>query len=166
MLRSLVGSEMCIRDRYNNAQHIIPSHVLSQIDIQSLKTKYEVLIDSIKNTRNYLAHYSFKKAMPKPEFDARWIIIRNTLVAMGYNQIKLFDDLENQSLDPYLDSKVQVIVDTFKVLDDDKCNKKDFEDLKTMVLSLLKEVKEIKDEISKNKRMYICHYFYYLFFLK
>ena len=93
--------------------------------------------------------------MPKPEFDARWIKIRTTLVAMGYKQLKLFDDLEHCSLDPYLDSKVKVIIDTFKVFDDDKCNKKDFEDLKKVVLSLCNEVTEIKDELSKNKRMYI-----------
>ena len=128
-----------LNSMYNNAEHIIPPHVLSQIDIQNLKTKYQPHIDSIKATRNDLAHYSFNKTMPKPEFDDRWIKIRNTLVPMGYNQIKLFDDLENCSLDPHLEKQVKVIVDTFNVLVDDKCNKNDFNAFKLLISSKIKQ---------------------------
>lgn len=56
---------------FNNVEHIVPCHILSQADINNLKMKYKDPIEAIKSTRNDLAHYPFVKGMPKPEFDDR-----------------------------------------------------------------------------------------------
>jgi len=124
---------------YNNAEHIIPSNILSQAVIMSIKKKYEKPVKSIQGNRNKLAHYSFKKNMSKPEFDDQWIEIRDTLVAMSYDQSKMteFYALETCSFDSNLKQIVMAFNDTMQVLENDKCNKSEFESFKLIVRSLI-----------------------------
>ena len=83
---------------FSNLEHIIPSSVLSQHDIRTMKLKYKVHFESIKVARNYSAHYSLKSSMPNNDFQREWNRIRNALVAMKYTKIKMFDDLEQGSV--------------------------------------------------------------------
>jgi len=133
---------------YNHAEYIIPPYILPRADIINLKLKYEIPVKSILTTRNELAHYSFKK-MSEPEFDDQWIKIRDALVAMGYNKITLVDGLKTDSLDPEFNNTVRILSDNIQILENEKCDKKEFENLKLIVDSLIQTNAENKVEFEE-----------------
>jgi len=75
--------------------------------------------------------------MSEPEFDDQWIKIRDALVAMGYNKITLVDGLKTDSLDPEFNNTVRILSDNIQILENEKCDKKEFENLKLIVDSLI-----------------------------
>ena len=121
MLRSLVGSEMCIRD--------------------SLKGKYKGYVDLINNTRNILAHDTLRTSITTKDFNKRWSELRQTFVLTAYSNLALFDDLKECSLDPCLNEKVNVIQDFMKFIGRTKCDKSDLDNYKNIVSSSIQDCK-------------------------
>jgi len=136
---------------YNYAEHIIPSNILLQANIINLKMKYKDPVESIRKTRNELAHHSLKKNMSKREFHDRWNKIRNTLGAMDYDKSKIieFNSLETCSLDPHRKQISMSFIDTMNVLEVEKCDRSELESFISIVYSHIKKCQlndtEIKD---------------------
>ena len=107
---------------FNNLEHIVPSFVLPIKDIQNLKLTYGAYFDLIRHSRNHLAHYSSKKNMSNQEFNAQWNHIERSLIGLNYGQIQRFYALKTCSLDPLIESKLMVIMDTLKYLDEERLN--------------------------------------------
>lgn len=100
-----------LRSIYSNLERIIPSSVMSEKDILDLKERFKKHINSIKENRNKLAHYSLTMSMPTTDFEVQWYSIRNALHGAGYTNLKDFDELKTCSLDPLLKEQMEVIKD-------------------------------------------------------
>jgi len=91
--------------------------------------------------------------MSEPEFDDQWIKIRDALVAMDYNKITLVDGLKTDSLDPEFNNTVRILFDNIQILKNEKCDKKELENLALKVDSFIQtnaknnvELKELHEK--------------------
>ena len=145
---------------FNNLEHIVPSFVLPIKDIQNLKLTYGAYFDLIRHSRNHLAHYSSKKNknMSNQEFNAQWNDIETSLIGLNYGQIQRFHALKTCSLDPLIESKLMVIMDTLKYLDEERRNmqidlenkssKAELKDLQHIVYNMMHENNESTKELT------------------
>ena len=90
--------------------------------IQQLMDAFLEYVNEASDIRNYLMHSS-SKGMTMNVFNDQWTKIKNLLVGLKYQNMKLFTDLETCSLDPYLSQQIDIIKTLYNNLDSKKCDR-------------------------------------------